>query len=248
MKLHKPLNGARMQLKAQRMQLKTLFKVLLGIFLMGNLSPAQDHLTYQTPPEPILQLVDAPQTPRVQISSNGEWMLVLEVPGFPSIEEVAAPMLRLGGLRINPANNATANRQSYSDLKVRFMQNGREETVRGLPENARLNNITASPDETKVAFTHSRIDGVELWVADLSTFQARRVSPRLLNDAGSRPFIWHPDSNKLLAQFIPENRGEAPTEQTAPAGPIVQESGERATQARTYQDLLRNRHDEELFE
>lgn len=215
---------------------------------MGNLSPAQDHLTYQTPPEPILQLVDAPQTPRVQISSNGEWMLVLEVPGFPSIEEVAAPMLRLGGLRINPANNATANRQSYSDLKVRFVQNGREETVRGLPENARLNNITASPDETKVAFTHSRIDGVELWVADLSTFQARRVSPRLLNDAGSRPFIWHPDSNKLLAQFIPENRGEAPTEQTAPAGPIVQESGERATQARTYQDLLRNRHDEELFE
>lgn len=216
---------------------------------MGKLSSAQDQtLTYQTPPEPILQLVDAPQTPRIQISSTGEWMLILEVPGFPSIEEVAAPMLRLGGLRINPNNNATANRQSYTNLKVRFVKDGREEAVHGLPERARLNNILASPDETKIAFTHSRPDGVELWIADLKTFQAKRVTTRLLNDAGSRPFIWHPDSNQLLAQFIPEERGEAPAEQATPVGPIAQESSDRATQARTYQDLLRNRQDEELFD
>jgi len=208
----------------------------------------QPQLTYQTPPEPIRQLADAPQTPQVRISSSGEWMLLLEMPSFPSIEEVAAPMLRLGGLRINPANNATANRQSYTNITIRFVKDGREETLRGLPENARINNIAFSPDETKIAFTHSRVDGVELWLADLRSFEARQVSTRLLNDAASHPFVWHPNNEIILAQFVPENRGAVPMDEAAPAGPIIQENLGRTVQARTYQDLLKNQHDEELFD
>lgn len=208
----------------------------------------QSPLAYQTPPEPIRQLADAPPAPQVRISSSGEWMLIFEMPGFLSIEEVAAPMLRLGGLRINPANNAAANRQSCTNLKVLFVKDGREETLRHLPEKARINNVALSPDETKIAFTHSRADGVELWMADLRTFEARRVSNRLVNDAASRPFIWHPNSELILAQFVPENRGAIPPEEIAPAGPIIQENTGRTAQARTYQDLLKNPHDEKLFD
>jgi len=213
---------------------------------MENRSQAQ--LTYQTPPEPIRQLADAPPTPQVRVSSNGEWMLVLDMPNFPSIEEVAAPMLRLGGLRINPANNATANRQSYTNITVRFIKDGRKETLRHLPENARINNVAFSPDETKIAFTHTRAAGVELWMADLRSFEARQVSARRLNDAAAHPFIWHPNSEMILAQFVPENRGDVPTEKTAPAGPVIQENLGRTARARTYQDLLKNPYDEKLFD
>jgi len=207
-----------------------------------------DQLIYQTPPEPIRQLADAPPTPQVHISTDGKMMLILEMPSFPSIEEVAAPMLRLGGLRINPANNATANRLSYTNISVRWMDEEREMPLQNLPQNARINNVTFSPDERKIAFTHSRNDGVELWIADLQTLEARQVSERLLNDAGSHPFIWHPNSNVILAQFVPENRGPVPIQDAAPAGPIIQENTGRTVQARTYQDLLQNPHDEALFD
>jgi len=215
---------------------------------MTDTTPSSTQLVYQLPPEPIRQLADASPTPQVRISTDGAIMLILETPSYPSIEEVAAPMLRLGGLRINPANNATANRQSYTNISVRFISEEGETAIDNLPQNARINNVTFSPDETKIAFTHSRPDGVELWMVDLQTQQARRVSERLLNDAGSHPFTWHPNSQVILAQFVPQHRGDIPLQNIAPAGPVIQENIGRTVQARTYQDLLHNSHDEALFD
>jgi len=57
-----------------------------------------------------------------------------------------------------------------------------------------------------------------------------------------------PDSKTLLVQTIPVGRGEAPVAPTVPIGPTVQENYGKATPAMTFQDLLKNPHDEKLFE
>ena len=62
-----------------------------GLFVL--LLPAinvfsQDAPSYQKPPQSIIDLADAPTTPAVRISSDGEWMLLLESAGLPSIKEV----------------------------------------------------------------------------------------------------------------------------------------------------------------
>ena len=44
-------------------------------------------------------------TPSVSLSPARDRMLLLESSGYPSVSELAEPMLRLGGLRINPSTN-----------------------------------------------------------------------------------------------------------------------------------------------
>ncbi len=39
--------------------------------------------------------------------------------------------------------------------------------VEGLPENPKLSNFTWSPDEKKIAMTHTSETGVELWFLDI---------------------------------------------------------------------------------
>ena len=48
---------------------------------------------------------------------------------------------------------------------------------------------------------------------------------------------------------LPQGRGAPPAKPPAPIGPVVSSNLEGAvSQARTYQDLLKNAYDEELFE
>jgi hypothetical protein len=69
---------------------------------------AQEAMTYQTPSKEIAQLVDAPLPPVVSVNATKDWMLLIHRPGYPSIEELAQPELRLAGLRMNPRTNGSS--------------------------------------------------------------------------------------------------------------------------------------------
>lgn len=57
------------------------------------------------------------------------------------------------------------------------------------------------------------------------------------------------DNDVIVANVIPEGRGPPPDRPLAPIGPKIQDNsyGVKA-QARTYQDLLKDDHDEDLFD
>ncbi|MDX5437664.1 MAG: S9 family peptidase, partial [Pontibacter sp.] len=179
----------------------------------------------------------------------GEWMLLLESPGYPSIEEVSAPESRLAGMRINPATNGPSRGYYYNGLKLKKVSNADEFGIKGLPQNARISNVSWSPDEKYVAFTNTKADGIELWLADLSTKEARKLTEAVVNNAYSgRPFEWLSDSKTLVVKFVDEQRGDMPKATSVPAGPTVQQNIGKAKPSRTYQDLLKNRNDEQLFD
>src|SRR5262249_49575471 len=52
----------------------------------------------------------------------------------------------------------------------------------------------------------------------------------------------------LLVQTVPAGRGNPPAEARVPDGPIIQESDGKKAPVRTYEDLLQNAHDEDLFD
>ena len=56
------------------------------------------------------------------------------------------------------------------------------------------------------------------------------------------------DSKTLLCQTVVADRGPAARRPKVPAGPTVQESTGKAAPVRTFQDLLKNPHDEDLFD
>jgi dipeptidyl aminopeptidase/acylaminoacyl peptidase len=203
---------------------------------------------YRLPPKAIADLVDAPPTPFVSLSPNREWLLLMELPNLPPLSELAQPELRLAGLRLNPRTNGPSRAPYIRKLTLKRLSDGREKPITGLPADPRIGSPSWSPDGEQIAFSLTRSAGIELWVADVQTAKARRLSTAHLNAAYGAPFDWLPDSQALVAKVVPADRGPQPKAPTVPTGPIIQENLGRVTPARTYQDLLENSHDEALFE
>lgn len=223
----------------------TLLALLLTLLLVGQ-SVAQEG--YQMPNDDLAKLVDAPSTPGVSISPARSHMLLMHQPSLPSIAEVAEPELRLAGIRINPRNNGPSRSGRYYKLTLRTIDGENEQAVSGLPDEARIRNVQWSPDGKHIAFTLDQTDHIDLYVVEVATAQARKLLDAPLNNAYyGAPYDWVSDSQTIIARTVVEGRGAAPEAPLAPAGPIVQENAGEKAPARTYQDLLANQHDEEVF-
>jgi len=193
-------------------------------------------------------LVDGDATPYVSIAPNGELMALLHRPGRPSIEEVSQPELRLAGLRINPRTTGPSRTNTMNGITIRNLENGEDVKITGLPDNPKMTDVSWSPNSEHIAFLLIQSNRIELWTADVSNGKAARVSGIEVNDTYGTPMAWSRDSNSIIAQAVPSDRGEAPKESMVPTGPTIEQSSGNATPARTYQDLLQNKHDEELFD
>ncbi|HRF42580.1 MAG TPA: S9 family peptidase, partial [Saprospiraceae bacterium] len=186
--------------------------------------------------------------PGVSFSPDRKWMMLMDQPGNPSIEELSQPELRLAGIRINPRTNGPSRSNYYTNLTIKNIANGAEKKVQRLPAKARIQYVSWSPDGSKAAFVNAVEAGLELWVVDVEAATARIFSSPAVNAAmpGS-PYSWI-GNDQILISMIPTGRGPAPQAPLTPAGPIVQANEGKAAPVRTFQDLLTNAHDEALFE
>ncbi|MDP2470591.1 MAG: prolyl oligopeptidase family serine peptidase, partial [Candidatus Palauibacterales bacterium] len=223
--------------------------VLLSLFV-SNSAQAQSatDVGYRTPDPAIVDLVDALPTPAVYVGPQRDWMLLVQYPSYPPIAELAERELRLAGMRIKPAIDGRSRTTGAIGLAFKRLSDGGEAPVTGLPEDARIENIDWSPDGRRIAFTNTTADGIELWMADVESARARRLSePTLSLTAGNGP-VWLSDGESLIVSLVPANRGAEPAEPRVPEGPVIEESLGRKAPARTYQDLLENQYDETLFD
>jgi len=226
---------------------KLLFICLL---FLGTFMYAQENLTYQKPPQEILELAEAPLAPSMRMDNKGENFVFLYRSNFKSIEELSEKEMRLGGLRINPKTNISSRERYYNNIKVRVGRKNLEANAIGLPENGRYSNFSWSPNQQKMAFTNTVTNGVELWILDIASKTASKITDANLNANTGRPFTWFKDNNSLLVKFLSKDKKPLIDTKTAvPSGPTVSisEKGVKA-QNRTYQDLLKNKSDEHNLE
>ncbi len=233
------------------MRHRLLGRALPAFVLLAALSGpafAQDPLAYQQPPAPIADILDTKPTPTPSLSPDRTTLALFDRANLPPIAELAEPMLRLGGYRINPRNNGPANsRVSWlTGLSFQPVAGGAARPVQ-LPANARFMSPSWSPDGRSVALLVDAPSGLDLWVVDVASARARKVTERV-NAASGSAFDWTPDSAGFVVRLTPEGRGPAPDVTRPPAGPIVAESMGRAAPVRTYQDLLGDAGDEALFD
>ncbi len=226
---------------------KFLLFFLTG-FLFANLQ-AQENLTYQKPPQAIMDLVDVPLAPITLVDSKGEMMVFLYRDQYKSIAELSEKELRLGGLRINPVTNINSRTTYYNNVEVKSLKSETPKSISGLPEKPRLANFSWSPDESKIAMTHTTDTGVELWVLDIASASAKKLTDATLNANMSNVINWFKDGSAVLVKMLPENRKTLINTNTAvPTGPTISTSDGQKAQNRTYQDLLQNTNDEFNFE
>lgn len=223
--------------------------IALSFLFITSYSGAQEKLNYQKPPKEILDLVDYERPPSVSMDSKKEVMLFMYRDTYKTLEDLNQEETRLAGLRINPIINISSTVTYTTNLKVRKLNGTTEAQVTGLPANPRISNITWSPDEKKIAFTHSGSTSLELWVLDLITNKCDKLSDLALNANLGSPITWFKDGNSLLVHALPKNRQALiNTKTTLPLGPVVTVSDGSKAQNRTYQDLLKNPTDEKNFE
>ena len=211
---------------------------------------AQENLSYQKPHDNILELAEAPLAPSIRLSSDNTKIVFISRSNYKSIEELSETEMRLGGLRINPRTNIGSRVTYYTDIKVRTEKSKQETAVSNLPENGRYANFSWSPDQTKMAFTNTTRDGVELWLLDVDKASAKKLTEATLNANIGGAFTWFRDGNALLVKMLPKDKKALiDTKLSVPSGPTisVSEAGVKA-QNRTYQDLLKNKNDEFNFE
>jgi dipeptidyl aminopeptidase/acylaminoacyl peptidase len=216
-----------------------------GLSLMTHTVEGQ--IPYQKPPREILEVLHAPLPPAISVSPKRDRMVLLDRVSYPSIAELARPMKRLAGLRIDPSNNARHSPTTYTGIRIRPVSGGDDITVT-LPAAAHISEVAWSQTGDHFAFARYLPTHVELWVADARTGKARAIPQIALNDTVGVSMQWLPDGTTLIALTVPADRGPAPVPPASPGGPTVQQSEGKAAPVRTFQDLLENSHDEDLFE
>lgn len=225
-----------------------MFRALLcGVFALTVSIDAFGQEGYQKPPQAVVDILDAPAPPALSVSPTGDNVLLIQTARYPSIEEVAAPMLRLAGVRLNPKTNGPHRPPRVTGLSLLPVTGGEPKPL-ALPEKGRIGFPSWSPDGKHFAVLNTTDAGIELWLCAVADLKLEKVKGVRLNATVGEAAQWMPDNRSLLVQLIPEGRGEVPTAPVAPSGPVVQESGGKAAPVRTFQDLLKDPHDAALFE
>jgi len=204
---------------------------------------------YLTPPRVIVDILDAAPAPTVIVSPDHTLVALLDRRSMPTIADLAEPIHRIAGTRINPRTNGRQQRTgSVFGITLRAISDGTDRKIT-VPVNAKIGNVSFSDDGKRLSFTNTRENGIELWVADTATGQARLVSGNeRLNETGGDPIDWLKDGSTLVVQLVPAGRGPAPAEPRVPTGPNIQENQGKAAPAETYEDMIKSSHDEDLFE
>jgi dipeptidyl aminopeptidase/acylaminoacyl peptidase len=221
---------------------------------------------YQKPPQAVMDILNAPSTPTLTLNPTNTYAMQGSPVRYPPIAELAMPMRRLAGIRINPLTNGLHNAYFNSSLTLRKIPEGTEIKI-ALPPNPKLSPARWSPDGKHFVFTNSTEKGIEIWVGEAATGKTHRIEGIKVNDVfgatnapgagggggrgggfGGGTVQWLADSKTLLVQAIKPNRGPEPPEPTVPSGPNVQESLGGGRGVVTHEDMLKSPHDEDDFE
>ncbi len=216
---------------------------------------------YRLPPQAAIDVLDIPPPPAVSVSPDGKWMVLTTLQGMPTMADRAVPMARLGGVRVNVKTTGPYDIKAY-DLDSSYTGAGTAYSLTRLSDRSqqrvdapdrRLGPPLWAPDSAHFAFLRTTESGIELWVVDVASAKARKLSEAQVNAARSidlesdAPCVWMPDSTHLLCHFVAQGRGAAP-QAGVPAGPVTQESDGIRAPVWTFTNLLTRPFDEELFD
>ncbi|MFM7728604.1 MAG: S9 family peptidase, partial [Flavobacteriales bacterium] len=230
------------------MKLRISLAISLWMSLMST-ALSQESLIYQEPPTEITELVKVDRAPSVMMDSKKQVLVFQYSNMYKTISELSEPEMKLAGVRINPKTNSPSGARYSTKISIQLSRATEPIFVKGLPADPHLTNLSWSPDEQLIAATNVTSTGLELWVIEVKTQTARKLTNAALNGNLGMPYRWFADSKSLLVRLLPSGRKSYTDALTSvPKGPSISVSDGTVAQNRTYPDLLKNKVDEENFE
>lgn len=207
---------------------------------------ATETQTYQQPSAEVRNVLDAKSLPNYVISPDQQTLAIVEMRRYRQIAELARPVLRLGGNRIDPGSNGPQLTPVIEALQLRELASSQvnPRSVE-LPTGGSFYQMRWSPDSKHFLLNRRTAVATELWVGETATGKLRQIQGVKLNTVLENNVAWL-NADELVVLAVPQARGAAP-QFDAPSGPAIQESMGRDSPERTLQDLLKNSQDEALF-
>ncbi len=201
--------------------------------------------TWKSPDDDILKILHAPQLPRTSTSPPRTHMLLTDPIIYPTLSELAGPMLKLAGTRVNPKNNYYHGRHGGTSPRILTIKDGKTIPL-NIPEGAEVMSTYWTKDGQRFALSVGFEDRIELWMGDI-TGKVEKVPNMVLNPIMDQAVKWFPDQEKILVRRI-KDRGAPPQKPTMPKGPkILEDAGASARSTYESRNLLVTAHDDELF-
>jgi len=208
-----------------------------------SLQPATQ---WQSPPKDLLEVLHAPQLPRAWTAPTGEYLLLADPMLYPPLAELAAPMHKLAGIRVNPATKGHHGQHGSTSPRLVQVEDGAT-TPLDLPVDAEVHDVEWTVDGQRFALTVGHADHIGLWVGSVEG-EMIRIEDLALNPLMGTAVSWLPDQKRLLVRRIPQ-REPAPEPPAIPAGPeILEGAGTSARSTYEARNLLETAHDDALFE
>ncbi|MEO0349055.1 MAG: prolyl oligopeptidase family serine peptidase [Cyanobacteria bacterium P01_A01_bin.15] len=207
----------------------------------NNLKPASN---WQSPSAEVLEVMHTQEFPRVWTAPTGEYMLLADPVLYPSLAELAAPMHKLAGIRVNPAINAHHGRRGSTSPRLVRLED-RVTIPLDLPTDAEVYGVSWTADGQRFALTVKHTDHIGLWVGSVKG-NLEKIEGIALNPLMGNAVSWLSDQQHLLVRRIPP-RGPVPA--SARIGPDILESvGASARSTYEARNLLQTAYDDDLFE
>jgi dipeptidyl aminopeptidase/acylaminoacyl peptidase len=230
--------------------LRTLVTLFAALFLMPPIvgfsgEEPETATGWQTPPEEVMKVLHAPQLPWVWTAPTGEHLLLADPVTYPPLAEMAGPMHKLAGIRVDPVVGNIHGRHGGTSPRLVKVEGGAE-TALPLPEKFEVLSVSWTASGTHFALTVREADHLGLWVGCLEG-HLKKIENLALSPLLGTAVRWTPDQKHLLVRRVPD-RGAPPEPPAIPAGPEIQE-GEGAQSRSTYEsrNLLETAHDDALF-
>ncbi len=155
-----------------------------ALFLLAAAVAADAQQSYQKPPQAVLDVLNAPVPPQAAISPTREHMLLVQGVRYPPISELAQPMLRLAGLRINPNTSGRHRAPYFVALTLKKIADGVGAENRAAAGRAALVCRCGAPTAGASPSSTRRDAGIELWAGEAAArarveAQGRRRQRRL---------------------------------------------------------------------
>ncbi len=232
-------------------------KRIIQIFLLGffviNFLNAQDKIGesengYKLPSEKVTKIFNAPSFPYFSFVNFDEIAFEMKWQSKQTLENISQPFVELAGEQISIKLNAPMKTYPDTSLTIHNFQTGEKISVK-LPPNIKIRKRKLSFDHSKLALSLETENGINLLIVDVESGTFKSIENLFINDVfEDGGFQWLNDNKTLLINSIPKNRGEIPLKPKIPISPIIEETIGKISQTRTYQNLLKNKYDEELFD
>ena len=203
---------------------------------------------YKLPSEKITRIFDTEPFPIIKFVPFSEISIEYTYQRYKTLEEISLPSVKLAGKDIVKSLNAPSKKYPTTSLKIRNLITGDIIPVQ-LPENIKIRTFKFSFDHKRIAASCETERGIELLIIDVDSGKAKQIEGIFINDViEDDGFWWLNDNKTLLIKSIYPERGPEPQNPLVPDSPIIEESLGKKSTERTYQHLLKNSHDEKLFE